>query len=172
MTGIKEETVTAKPLAVVGVGNKECAGRLAGFLGLHNLIMFYDSNRVQLSTMVDAVDCEDVAAKYRAWNWNVIEINGNAPKEIAEAIVAAQGEKQRPTLIIGHTVMGKGVVKADGSNFEGQCSTHGQPLSASGADYAATMKNLGADPENPWVIFDDVKALYDARRAELCCRRT
>ena len=93
--------------------------------------------------------------------------NGNDPKEIAEAIVAAQGEKQRPTLIIGHTVMGKGVVKADGSNFEGQCSTHGQPLSASGADYAATMKNLGADPENPWVIFDDVKALYDARRAEL-----
>ena len=143
------------------------AGRLAGYLGLHNLIMFYDSNRVQLSTMVDAVDREDVAAKYRAWNWNVIEINGNDPKEIADAITAAQGEKERPTIIIGHTEMGKGVVKADGSNFEGQCSTHGQPLSASGADYAATMKNLGADPENPWMIFDDVKALYDGRRAQL-----
>ena len=143
------------------------AGRLAGYLGLHNLIMFYDSNRVQLSTMVDAVDREDVAAKYRAWHWNVIEINGNDPQEIAQAIIAAQGEKERPTLIIGNTVMGRGVVKADGSNFEGQCSTHGQPLSASGADYAATMKNLGADPENPWVIFDDVKALYDERRREL-----
>ena len=143
------------------------AGRLAGYLGLHNLIMFYDSNRVQLSTMVDAVDREDVAAKYRAWHWNVIEINGNDPVEIAGAIVAAQAEKERPTIIIGHTVMGRGVVKADGSNFEGQCSTHGQPLSASGADYAETMKHLGGDPENPFVIFDDVKALYEARRNEL-----
>ncbi|MDE6170178.1 MAG: transketolase, partial [Duncaniella sp.] len=143
------------------------AGRLAGHLGLHNLIMFYDSNKVQLSTMVDEVDCEDVAAKYRAWNWNVLEIDGNDPEQIARAIVEAQGETERPTLIIGHTVMGKGCVKADGSNYEGQCSTHGQPISAAGADYAATMKNLGADPENPWVIFDDVKALYEARRAEL-----
>ena len=143
------------------------AGRLAGHLGLSNLIMFYDSNKVQLSTMVDAVDAEDVAAKYRAWGWNVLEINGNDPEQIAKAIVEAQGETERPTLIIGHTVMGRGCVKADGSNFEGQCSTHGQPLSASGADFAATLRNLGADPENPWVIYDDVKALYEARRAEL-----
>ena len=143
------------------------AGRIAGHLGLNNLIMFYDSNKVQLSTMVEAVDGEDVAAKYRAWGWRVLEINGNDPEQIARAITEAQSEKERPVLIIGHTVMGKGCVKADGTNFEGQCSTHGQPLSASGADYAATMKNLGADPENPWVIYDDVKALYEARRAEL-----
>lgn len=143
------------------------AGRLAGYLGLSNLIMFYDSNRVQLSTMVNAVDTEDVAAKYRAWHWNVIEVDGTNPAEIAGAILAAQGETERPTLIIGHTVMGRGAVKADGTSFEGQCSTHGQPLSASGADYAATMKHLGADPENPWVIFEDVKALYEVRRQEL-----
>lgn len=143
------------------------AGRLAGYLGLHNLIMFYDSNRVQLSTTVDAVDNEDVAAKYRAWNWNVLEINGNDPVEIAAAIEAAQKEQKRPTIIIGHTVMGRGVVKADGSNFEGQCSTHGQPLSASGASYEETMKNLGADPANPFRIFEDVKVLYDQRRAAL-----
>ena len=141
------------------------AGRLAGHLGLSNLIMFYDSNKVQLSTMVNEVDDEDVAAKYRAWN--VLECNGNDPEEIAKAIAEAQGEKERPTIIIGHTVMGRGCVKADGSCFEGQCSTHGQPLSASGADYAATMRNLGADPENPWVIFEDVKALYEARREQL-----
>ena len=143
------------------------AGRIAGHLGLHNLIMFYDSNKVQLSTMVEAVDAEDVAAKYRAWNWNVLECNGNDPEDIAKAIVAAQGETEKPTIIIGHTVMGKGCVKADGSNYEGQCSTHGQPISAAGADYAKTMENLGADPANPWVIFDDVKKLYDDRRAEL-----
>ena len=143
------------------------AGRIAGYLGLSNLIMFYDCNKVQLSTMVDAVDTEDYAAKYRAWHWNVIEINGNDPEEIAKAICSAEAEQEKPTLIIGHTVMGKGAVKADGENFEGQCSTHGQPLSKSGADYAATVRNLGGDPENPWQIFPEAKKLYDDRREEL-----
>lgn len=143
------------------------AGRIAGYLGLSNLIMFYDCNGVQLSTMVDAVDTEDYAAKYRAWHWNVIEINGNDPEEIAKAICAAEAEEHKPTLIIGRTIMGKGVVTAEGENFENQCSTHGQPLSKSGADYAATVRNLGGDPENPWQIFPEVAALYAGRREEL-----
>ncbi len=135
------------------------AGRIAGYLGLANLIMFYDSNGVQLSTMVDAVNREDVAAKYRAWGWNVLEVDGNNPAAISEALDSAYGETQRPTLIIGHTAMGKGAVKADGTCFEGQCSTHGQPLSSSGADYAATIANLGGNPEEPFEIFADVAAL-------------
>lgn len=143
------------------------AGRLAGFLGLSNLIMFYDANRVQLSTMVNEVTNEDIAAKYRAWNWNVIEINGNNADEIASAITAAQAETKRPTLIIGNTVMGLGAVTAAGENFENQCSTHGQPLSKSGADYAMTVRNLGGDPENPWAIPADVQKLYDDRNAQL-----
>lgn len=143
------------------------AGRLAGFLGLSNLIMFYDANRVQLSTMVNEVTDEDIAAKYRAWNWNVIEINGNNADEIASAITAAQAETKRPTLIIGNTVMGLGAVTAVGENFENQCSTHGQPLSKSGADYAMTVRNLGGDPENPWAIPADVQKLYDDRNAQL-----
>lgn len=143
------------------------AGRLAGFLGLSNLIMFYDANRVQLSTMVNEVTDEDIAAKYRAWNWNVIEINGNNADEIASAITAAQAETKRPTLIIGNTVMGLGAVTATGENYENQCSTHGQPLSKSGADYAMTVRNLGGDPENPWAIPADVQKLYDDRNAQL-----
>lgn len=143
------------------------AGRLAGFLGLSNLIMFYDANRVQLSTMVNEVTDEDIAAKYRAWNWNVIEINGNNADEIASAITAAQAETKRPTLIIGNTVMGLGAVTAAGENFENQCSTHGQPLSKSGADYALTVRNLGGDPVNPWAIPADVQKLYDDRNAQL-----
>lgn len=143
------------------------AGRLAGYLGLANLIMFYDCNKVQLSTMVDAVDTEDYAAKYRAWHWNVIEIDGNDPAAIADALTQARKETKKPTIIIGHTVMGKGAVTADCKSFENQCSTHGQPLSKSGADYAATVRNLGGDPENPWVIFDDVRRLYADRAEEL-----
>lgn len=143
------------------------AGRLAGYLGLANLIMFYDCNKVQLSTMVDAVDTEDYAAKYRAWHWNVIEIDGNDPAAIADALTQARKETKKPTIIIGHTIMGKGAVTADCKSFENQCSTHGQPLSKSGADYAATVRNLGGDPENPWVIFDDVRRLYADRAEEL-----
>ena len=143
------------------------AGRIAGFLGLSNLIMFYDANEVQLSTMVDEVDTEDVAAKYRAWHWNVMEVDGTDPVAMADALEQAIAETKRPTLIIGHTVMGRGCVTAEGANYEGQTSTHGQPLSKSGADYAATVRNLGGDPENPWVFRDEVKKLYADRRNAL-----
>ena len=143
------------------------AGRIAGYLGLSNLIMFFDSNKVQLSTDVDAVDTEDYAAKYRAWHWRVIEVDGTDPAAMAAALKQAIDEKEKPTLIIGDTIMGRGCVTADGSNFEGKCSTHGQPLSKSGADINATFRNLGADPENPWVIRAEVKELYERRAAEL-----
>jgi len=166
------EIVAHKTYAFISDGGiqeeiSQGAGRLAGHLGLNNLIMFYDCNKVQLSTMVDAVDREDYAAKYRAWHWNVIEIDGTDPIAIGNALTEAIAEKERPTIIIGHTVMGRGAVKADGTCFEGQCSTHGQPLSKSGADYTATVKNLGGDPENPWQIWDDVKELYANREKEL-----
>lgn len=143
------------------------AGRIAGYLGLSNLIMFYDSNKVQLSTDVDEVTDEDVATKYRAWNWNVIEIDGNDALAISEALDSAIEEKERPTLIIGNTIMGLGCVTADNANFEGKCSTHGQPLSKSGACYEKTVENLGGNMENPWAIAEDVSALYQARKTEL-----
>ncbi len=143
------------------------AGRIAGYLGLDNLIMFYDSNNVQLSTMCDEVTGEDVAKKYEAWNWYVQTIPGNDPEAIYQAILNAKAEEKRPSLIIGQTIMGKGCLTADGENFEGQCSTHGQPLSKSGASIEATIRNLGGDPENPFVIFPEVQALYDARKSEL-----
>ncbi len=143
------------------------AGRIAGHLGLDNLIMFYDSNEVQLSTMCDEVTGEDVAKKYEAWNWYVQTINGNDPDAIRDAIRKAKAETERPSLIIGNTIMGKGCLTEAGENFEGQCSTHGQPLSKSGASIEATIRNLGGDPANPFVIFPEVQALYDARAAEL-----
>lgn len=166
------ETVAHKTYAFISDGGiqeeiAQGAGRIAGFLGLSNLIMFYDCNGVQLSTDVDAVDTEDYAAKYRAWHWRVIEIDGNDPEQIAEALTAANAETEKPTLIIGHTVMGKGAVTADGTPFEGQCSTHGQPLSKSGADVNRTIANLGGNPEKPFVIFDDVRRLYEERNAKL-----
>jgi len=142
------------------------AGRLAGYLGLNNLIMFYDSNDIQLSTGTDAVTSEDTEMKYKAWGWNVLTIAGNDADAIRGAIKSALNEKKRPTIIIGKTTMGKGAVKEDGSNFERQCSTHGQPLTHAGASFKKTIANLGGDPENPFVIFPEVTELY-AKRAEV-----
>lgn len=142
-------------------------GRLAGHLGLDNLIMFYDSNDIQLSTDTEAVTSEDVAKKYEAWHWKVITINGNDVEQIRKALTEAKAETDRPTLIIGKTIMGKGAVTEAGDNFERKCSTHGQPLSASGASFEATIKNLGGDPSNPFQIFSEVKELYAKRAEEL-----
>ena len=141
------------------------AGRLAGHLGLDNLIMFYDSNDIQLSTATSAVTSEDVAKKYEAWGWKVIVINGNDPDQIRRALNEAREVKGQPTLIIGKTVMGKGARKADGSSYENNCATHGAPLG--GEAYVNTIKNLGGDPENPFQIFPEVQALYAARAEEL-----
>lgn len=141
------------------------AGRIAGHLGLDNLIMFFDANEIQLSTETADVISEDTAMKYRAWNWNVLEIDGNDCDQIRAALKAAKEETARPTLIIGHTVMGKGARKADGSSYERNCQTHGAPLG--GDAYANTVKNLGGDPENPFVFFPEVSAMYNARKEEL-----
>ena len=141
------------------------AGRIAGTLGLDNLIMFYDANDIQLSTKTEVVTNEDTAKKYEAWGWYVQKINGNDVDQIREAIKNAQKETDRPSLIIGHCVMGKGARKADNSSYECYCATHGAPLG--GDAYVNTMKNLGADPENPFQIFPEVKEMYAKRAEEL-----
>lgn len=141
------------------------AGRIAGHLGLDNLIMFYDSNEIQLSTECNEVSTEDVAKKYEAWGWRVLNINGNDPAEIREALTTAKAVTGQPTLIIGKTVMGKGARRADNSSYEHDCGTHGAPLG--GDAYVNTMKNLGGDLENPFVVFPEVAELYAKRRGEL-----
>jgi putative transketolase len=141
------------------------AGRIAGTLGLDNLIMFYDSNDVQLSTNTEDVTTENVAMKYEAWDWKVITINGNDPDEIRKALIEAKAEKSRPTLIIGKTTMGKGARRADGTSYEADCATHGAPLG--GDAYVNTIKNLGGNPEAPFTIFPEVAELYAKRAEEL-----
>ncbi|WP_278692016.1 transketolase [Leyella stercorea] len=141
------------------------AGRIAGLFKLNNLIMFYDANEIQLSTECDVVMRENTRMKYESWGWNVLEINGNDPDEIRAALILANKEEQRPTLIIGHTVMAKGARKEDGSSYERSVKTHGAPLG--GGAYENTVKNLGGDLNDPLVVFDDVKELYEKRNAEL-----
>lgn len=140
-------------------------GRIAGLLGLNNLIMFYDSNDIQLSTECGVVMKEDTEAKYKAWGWNVLKCNGNDADDIRKALNAALTEKNRPTLIIGKTVMGKGALRADGTSYEACINTHGAPLG--GDAYTNTIKNLNGDPENPFIIRPEVAKLYADRKEEL-----
>ena len=137
------------------------AGRIAGHLGLGNLIMFFDSNEIQLSTETSVVTTEDTAKKYEAWGWRVKTIDGNNQDEIRAALREAGEEKEKPFLIIGQTIMGKGALTSEGKSFERQPSTHGMPISAAGGDFARTIANLGGDPENPFIIFDEVTEYYN-----------
>ena len=146
------------------------AGRIAGHLGLSNFIMFFDSNDIQLSTSTDEVTTEDTAMKYEAWGWNVIIIDGHNQDEIRKALTDANNETERPTLIIGKTIMGKGCVTAEGNMFEGYCELHGQPIGNTGADYTKTLLNLGASPESPFDIYNDVSTFYENLIAEKTAR--
>jgi len=142
------------------------AGRIAGFLGLNNLIMFYDSNDIQLSTETKAVTIEDTASKYLSWGWNVIRINGNDHDQIRSALSEAVNEKEKPTIIIGKTTMGKGLLDKDGKSFERRTSTHGMPVSESGGSFERSLANLGGDISDLFKIFDDVSRLYEGILAD------
>jgi transketolase len=136
------------------------AGRLAGFLGLNNLIMFYDSNDIQLSTETSAVTSEDTGMKYRAWGWNVIEIDGNDHNQIRNALSSAIIQKAKPTIIIGKTIMGKGLLDNEGKSFERKTSTHGMPVSEAGGSFEKSLDNLGGNVSNPFHIFAEVQEYY------------
>lgn len=142
------------------------AGRIAGFLGLSNLIMFFDSNDIQLSTDTRAVTLEDTARKYRAWGWSVSTIDGHDPGQIRAALTKAIRQKKKPSLIIGKTIMGKGALTTDGASFERQCATHGMPLSDAGASFEKTVAHLGGNPADPFAIFPEVAGLYQKAKEQ------
>jgi transketolase len=136
------------------------AGRLAGFLGLSNLIMFYDSNDIQLSTETNAVTIEDTGMKYTAWGWNVIKIDGNDQDQIRAALTAAVNQKKQPTIIIGKTIMGKGLLDNEGKSFERKTSTHGMPVSEAGGSFEKSLLNLGGNISEPFHVFPEVIEYY------------
>lgn len=136
------------------------AGRIAGFLGLSNLIMFYDSNDIQLSTETKMVTSEDTAMKYTSWGWNVISINGNDHEQIREALSQSVKQEEKPTIIIGKTIMGKGLLDREGNSFEGKTSTHGMPVSEAGGSFEKSVINLKGNISDPFLIFPEVKEHY------------
>jgi len=137
------------------------AGRIAGYYGLNNLIMFYDSNDIQLSHHTENCTSEDTAAKYQAWGWRVETVDGSDHEAIRAAMKNAVNESEKPSLIIGKTIMAKGAVGENGESYERDVATHGQPISKAGASFAKTVANLGGNPENPFSVLPEVKEYYE-----------
>ena len=133
---------------------------------MSNLIMFYDSNDVQLSSTTEVVTCEDTAKKYEAWGWKVKTIDGHDHDQIRGALKEANDEKDKPFLIIGKTIMGRGAVDDQGNMYEGHFEMHGMPLGNTGASYEKTVENLGGDPNDPFQIYPEVNELYQQRIEE------
>lgn len=137
-------------------------GRIAGHLGLSNLIMFYDSNDVQLSHMTADTMSEDTAKKYEAWGWAVETVDGHDFDQMRAALKRAWARTDKPTFIVGRTIMGRGALRKDGTKFEGSPKLHGNPLSKSEACYETTLAGLGCDlPAEPFRIFADVREAMD-----------
>jgi transketolase len=123
--------------------------------------MFYDSNDIQLSTETKAVTVEDTGMKYTAWGWNVIRIDGNDQNQIRMALTSAVNQKNKPTIIIGKTIMGKGLLDNEGKSFERKTSTHGMPVSEAGGSFEKSLLNLEGDISDPFKIFEEVREFYD-----------
>jgi transketolase len=142
-------------------------GRIAGHLKLSNLIFYFDSNSIQLSCPTSEVMSHNVAAQYESWGWRVYSVNGHNADELRKALADAYSEKEKPVIIIGNSIMGKGIKDAQNNSFESKVSTHGQPIDAAGASTAQTIASLGGDPENPFVVWPDVKEAFGLRLEEL-----
>jgi transketolase len=142
-------------------------GRMAGHLKISNFICYFDSNGIQLSSPTGEVVSHNVAAQYESWGWRVYSIDGHDADALRKALANAYAETEKPVLIIGNTIMGKGIKDAENNAFENQVSTHGQAINAAGASTSQTIKSLGGDPENPFVIWPDVEEAFNIRLDEL-----
>ena len=142
-------------------------GRIAGHLKLSNFICYFDSNKIQLSCPTSEVMSHNVAAQYEAWGWRVYSVDGHNPNELRKALADAYSETEKPVLIIGNSIMGKGIKDSQNNAFENRVSTHGQPIDAAGASTAMSIASLGGDPENPFVVWPEVEDFFKIRLEEL-----
>jgi transketolase len=116
------------------------AGMLAGKMRLHNLVAVIDRNNIQIDGFTeDVMPLEPLADKWRAWNWHVLEIDGHDLRAIAGAFDEAKTLYEKPTMILAHTIPGRGV-----REFERDYRWHGKPPSPAEGEMAlAELRTLG-----------------------------
>ncbi len=137
-----------------GVSHEACS--LAGTLNLGKLICFYDDNGISIDGEVESWFSEDVGKRFEAYGWQVInDIDGHDPEAIKKAVVAAQEETGKPSILACKTVIGYG-----SPNKGGTADTHGAPLGNEELDLV--RKELGWEHQ-PFVVPEDIKQAWDAK---------
>ena len=135
------------------------AASLAGHMKLGNLIYIYDSNRITIEGSTDLTFSEDVKKRFEAYGWHVAEIDGHDFDEIEGALLAAQKVKDKPSLVIAHTVIAKG-----SSCMEGSAESHGAPLGTD--EVKASKEKLGCSGEALFEVPGTVYEIFGRVRRE------
>src|SRR3954471_1459218 len=135
------------------------ASAFAGHFGLDNLILIYDSNAVTLDAMAKATQSEDAAMRYRAYGFDVQEIDGNDMQQFIDAYeIAKHRDNGKPQFIIAHTLIGKGIPEVAGTE-----KPHVEACAKFGD---ASRKAMGL-PDEPYFVSDDVYALFAEHKKQL-----
>jgi transketolase len=134
------------------------ASALAGHLGLDNLILFYDSNNVTLDAMAPISQSEDTGERYKAYGWEVYEIDGNDLQEVAATFEKAKAATGKPQFIIAKTMIGKSIPEVEGTN-----KAHGE----AGVKFAdSARKGLGL-PEEKFYVDPKTREYFAAHKESL-----
>ncbi len=138
------------------------ASSLAGHLNLNNLILIYDSNKISLDGPLDESCSEDTAMRYKAYGWDVCEVDGHDIDALDEAVSRLRQHQTRPALIIAHTVIGHGAPNKAGSH-----KAHGAPL---GVEEVAAAKKALNLPEEEFHVPQSIRRFFEhrlSRQAEI-----
>ena len=137
-----------------GISHEACS--LAGTLNLGKLICFYDDNGISIDGEVAGWFAEDVAKRFQAYGWHVIDgIDGHNPEAVSKAIIQAKAEIEKPSMLVCKTVIGYG-----SPNKAGTADTHGAPLGDEELEHV--RKQLGWDYA-PFDIPSEIKKAWDAK---------
>lgn len=141
------------------------AASLAGHLRLHNLIAFFDDNHVSIDGDTKCSFTEDVPKRFESYGWNVLVVdNGDSDLQaLYDAVIKAWDEKTKPTLVCVRTTIGFGSVN------QGKASTHGSPLKDD--DIAQLKQKFGFNPDEKFVVPDDVRAAYKSYAEQGAAKR-
>ena len=140
------------------------AASLAGHLGLGKLIFLYDDNKISIDGSTDLAFTEDVLARFAAYGWHVLRVDGHDPQQVAAALVLARAETARPSMIACRTVIAHG-----SPNKAGTHGAHGAPLGA--AEVAATKRAMGWPEDQAFFVPDEVRAASKAIQGQLAEQR-
>jgi transketolase len=134
-----------------GVSHEACS--LAGHLGLHKLLVYYDDNQISIDGSTDLTFSEDVLARFEAYGWFTQRVDGHDPQAIIEATEAAKAQSERPSIIACRTIIGYG-----SPNRAGTAKAHGEPLGEE--EVRLTKERLGLPVDKTFYVPADVPAFF------------